>query len=244
MFTTVGFFSVTVDSSDKSTKPRLQVRARIAEDLSLLRSSYLPELSATVKLPGRDYPYRAYCSKEEFGGAMVQLSMALDYSNFKSEVVRVQGLPREQLYARVWSVMSNAETEIARLTAENKKWKAREKDGWFNDNAPVKAKRTYDRNHGDAQVNFDSWTSQRSRGTTSRVMPSISERSEALFPEDAMDPFKDIPLPTDFDMQDFAAQLKELRSSFTPESSEPANDEPLPSTPITPSVRKRKGKKK
>lgn len=128
VFTTVGYFSVTRDTSHPD---RLQVRARVKGDLDLLRSSYLPELTPTIQLPGRDYPYRGYCTKEQWGGALVQISMALDYGNFKSEVTKKQGLAREQLYAQVWSVMFNAEDKIRKNAQENARWNAKEKAGWF-----------------------------------------------------------------------------------------------------------------
>jgi hypothetical protein len=108
LFTTIGFFSVT-----QSDKPgTLQIRARVREDLDNLRAKYLPNLGETIQLPGRDYPYRAYASHEEVSQAMGQMVLDINFSNFKSEVIKTQGLPRELLYAKVWSVMYNAETKL------------------------------------------------------------------------------------------------------------------------------------
>jgi hypothetical protein len=109
LFTTFGFFSVT----QMQSKPEvLQVRARVRGDLDLLRTKYLPELSETIELKGRDYPYRGYTDRACLSAAMVAAIHDLTYSNFKNEVERVQGLPREKLYARVWSVMYQAESKI------------------------------------------------------------------------------------------------------------------------------------
>ena len=109
IFTTIGFFSVT----EMQEKPEvLQVRARVRGDLDLLRTKYLPELTKTVELKGRDYPYRAYTDRPCFSAAMVQIVHDLTYSNFKNEVDRVQGRPRELLYAKVWSVMYGAERKL------------------------------------------------------------------------------------------------------------------------------------
>ncbi len=137
LFTTIGFFSVTRDTSTPNSK-RLQVRARVKGDLDLLRSSFLPELTPTIQLPARDYPYRGYCSKEQMGAAMLEISMAIDYTNFKSEVTRKQGLAREQLYHQVWSVMNNAEDKIGKNAKENARWDAKEKAGWFKHQTKLK----------------------------------------------------------------------------------------------------------
>lgn len=109
LFTTFGFYSVT---QVKDYPDRLQVRARVRGDLDNLRTTYLPELSETVELKGRDYPYRGYVERAALAEAMPKIVMDLTYSNFKSEVLVTQGLARERLYGRVWSVMFNAERKI------------------------------------------------------------------------------------------------------------------------------------
>jgi hypothetical protein len=116
LFTTIGFFSVTNVGNKKGDEgvasDYLQVRARVRGDLDLLRTMYLPELTETVELPGRDYPYRGYVDRASLGVAMVKMIQDLTYSNFKNEVIVTQGLPRELLYAKVWSVMYNAEQKL------------------------------------------------------------------------------------------------------------------------------------
>lgn len=100
--TTLGFFSVV----QKEGTQFLTVRARVASDLDRLREQYLPTLSATKETPNNDYRYRATVSHAELGSAMAKIVADVTYSNFKSEVEDVQGLAREQVYAKVWSVLN------------------------------------------------------------------------------------------------------------------------------------------
>lgn len=174
IFTTIGYFSVTADKDSKV--PRLQVRARVRKDLDMLRSSFLPELSPTIELKNRDYPYRGYCSHEEWAGALVQISLAITYSNFKSEVTRTQGQARHNLYSRVWGVMNHAETTLREMEESDRKWKEREKLGWFNSNASPAAKRAYDKKH-QTQLMLD-------------TAPKSKSPSVGLYPQDEQDPFE------------------------------------------------------
>lgn len=101
IMTTVGFFSVV----QKEGANHLTVRSRVAADLDQLRARYLPELSPTTATPGNDYRYRATVSHAAFGEAMSRIVANVTYSNFKSEVEHVQGLERELVYAKVWTVL-------------------------------------------------------------------------------------------------------------------------------------------
>jgi hypothetical protein len=78
-----------------------------------LRTRYAPELGPTVRLDGRDYPYRSYITKESFAKVMVRVVLDLDYGSFKSMVAREQGALRAHLYSQVWSAMYDAEHKIA-----------------------------------------------------------------------------------------------------------------------------------
>jgi len=108
IFTTFGFFSVTEVRNDynESRERRkgaagphipaqpegtLQVRARVRGDLDNFRDRYLPELSKIYAMPWRDYPYRAFASKEHFAAAMTLVVQDLTYNNFKSTVSQEQG---------------------------------------------------------------------------------------------------------------------------------------------------------
>lgn len=139
----------------------------------MLRSSFLPELSNTIELKGRDYPYRGYCSHEAWAGALVQISLSLTYSNFKNEVTKTQGRPRHDLYSRVWGVMNNAEATLRGMEESDRKWKDRERQGWFNANASPAAKRTYDQKH-----------------STQLMLDTPPAKSVRLHPEDEQDPFE------------------------------------------------------
>jgi len=105
LFTTIGFFSI-VDNQD-SGPDEVTVRARVREDLDAMREKFMPELTETLALPGRDYQYRAYISKADFAVGMARVASAVSYDNFKSEVGQKQGHGRASVYSRVWSVLYN-----------------------------------------------------------------------------------------------------------------------------------------
>jgi hypothetical protein len=115
IFTPFGFFSVTEPrDGDGDT---LQVRARVKEDLDALREKFLPTLGVTLAKIGTDYPYRAFVSKEDFALGMARIILSIDYSNFKATVMQEQGLSREKLYMRVWSVLNDAEAKLEKMDA-------------------------------------------------------------------------------------------------------------------------------
>lgn len=132
LFTTVGFFSVTqVCHTLNSNLPAgtLQIRARVYDDLELLREKYLPELTETIHIPGRDYPYRGYVDKASFSAAMVEIISDVTYSNFKDEVKHSKGMgaDRADLYMGVWGVMFDAEEKLDGIRKRAKQAKARKK---------------------------------------------------------------------------------------------------------------------
>lgn len=110
IFSETSFVSVV---QDVERPGQLVVRARIAADLDLdgLRR-YVPDLSPTVSTPERDYPHRAWCSREGLALGMARQIMALSYDNYKAAVA-ARHWPRERLYAQVWRVMLNAEEKLA-----------------------------------------------------------------------------------------------------------------------------------
>ncbi len=103
LVTAFGFFSVV---QKRGTK-HLTVRARVRSDLDRLRAKYLPSLTATTTTPNTDYRYRATVGHEDLANAMGKIIADITYDNFKSEVDRAQGHPRETVYAKVWSVLSD-----------------------------------------------------------------------------------------------------------------------------------------
>lgn len=118
LFTKVGFFSV-VESAEPQPElggpgDVLSIRARVEGDLDALRAAYAPKLGPTIMIPNRDYPYRAYITKEALAEGMVRMTLDLDYGNFKSMVGKVQGYERAHLYSEVWGVMNDAERKLGK----------------------------------------------------------------------------------------------------------------------------------
>ncbi len=114
LFTKVGFFSAVESAEHPNDEAMLSVRARIEGDLDELRKAYAPNLGPTVILPGRDYPYRAYITKEHWAEALARAALDLDYGNFKSKVAQAQGYDRSHLYGEVWGVMNDSERKLGK----------------------------------------------------------------------------------------------------------------------------------
>lgn len=71
----------TVKPGDSRT---LQIRARRAKDLDILRASYMRgSLGPNIFTPEMDYEVRAYCEPAAFGLALAQMVMEIDYLKFK-----------------------------------------------------------------------------------------------------------------------------------------------------------------
>ena len=102
LMTPIGFFSIVEKPYDRYDRT-LTVRARVEGDLTSLKSRYLPELGEIQADQGTDYRYRAVAPRESVARALSQLTLDLDYSNFKNEVSRVQGYERARVYGRVWT---------------------------------------------------------------------------------------------------------------------------------------------
>ncbi len=102
LMTPIGFFSI-VEKHDDRDAGTLTVRARVEGDLAELKARYLPELGEIQAHLGTDYRYRATAPKEAVARALSQLTLGLDYSNFKDEVYRVQGYERARVYGEVWN---------------------------------------------------------------------------------------------------------------------------------------------
>lgn len=102
--TTLGFFSVVKNTNRNGT---VLVRARVREDLERLCASGLINAQARqiYDTPASDYPYRLIVPLEDWVDCAGKLAHRVDYPNFKSEVERVQGYPRAELYHRVWAAL-------------------------------------------------------------------------------------------------------------------------------------------
>jgi hypothetical protein len=105
LFTTLGFFSIV----QKRSESGLTVRARVAGDLDRLREKYMPELSATIRKAGTDYPFRATIGHDDFARGMAKIAKDIRYDNFKSEVAKKMGYDRAHVYGKVWCVLRELE---------------------------------------------------------------------------------------------------------------------------------------
>jgi len=107
IYTTIGFFSVVEDRKDKK---KLCVRSRHGGDLDAFRKRYCPSLGPTTVSKGHsDYAARAFAGKRAFANAMFRIAGDIDYTNYKSRVMKTQGWDREGIYMRVWGVMKDAQ---------------------------------------------------------------------------------------------------------------------------------------
>lgn len=102
VLTPFGFFSVV----QKSFEPHgvLTIRARSRGDLENLRDQYLEsKMSQIIEDVHADYQFRATVINKDWAEAVGQMSMDIDYDNFKNEVKARQGSERATIYSRVWS---------------------------------------------------------------------------------------------------------------------------------------------
>ena len=102
LFTKTGFYSIVEKPEDA---PRLTIRARDRGDLVRLKKHYLPEMSKIVVLKQSDYEFRAFAPRQAVARMMSRIASEINYSNFKDEIFREQGLARSSLYHRVWTVL-------------------------------------------------------------------------------------------------------------------------------------------
>ena len=119
LITPVGFFSVVQKASDIAADT-LSVRARVRGDLDALREQYLPGLGEVQESKTNDYRLRAVAPRAEVAAAMASMVDQLQYSNFKSQVAKVQGTARAHLYHDVWDVLHRLQTEPAKYQAAPK----------------------------------------------------------------------------------------------------------------------------
>jgi 8-oxo-dGTP pyrophosphatase MutT (NUDIX family) len=108
LMTNIGFFSAV----RKAGTDFLTIRARVKNDLDVLRAKYLPDLSATVGNAGTDYPWRATVSHASFAAAISKLVADIDYGNFKNEVAVRQGKGRAKRYQKVWEALYDLPDDV------------------------------------------------------------------------------------------------------------------------------------
>jgi len=118
LFTNIGFFSIV----QKPGTDYLTVRARIRNDLDVLRESYLPELKPTQARGGTDYPWRATASHADFAAAVGKIALDIDYGNFKNEIAARQGKARASRYGKVWQALYDMPEEASPNTNSALSW--------------------------------------------------------------------------------------------------------------------------
>ncbi len=104
IITPIGFFSIVQKPGDAAAGT-LTVRARVRSDLVALQATVLPDLGTITESHSTDYRFRATAPRGMVEAAVAKLVAQLDYSNFKSQVAKVQGAKRSNLYHGVWDVL-------------------------------------------------------------------------------------------------------------------------------------------
>ena len=104
LLTPIGFFSIVQKPSDRQGDT-LTIRARVEADLLALRDRYLPDLGPIQSSRTTDYRFRAVAPRRTVEQAMVRLVADLNYSNFKNEVAKQQGVDRAEVYHEVWDAL-------------------------------------------------------------------------------------------------------------------------------------------
>lgn len=104
VMTDTGYYSAT------SKDGRMQIRARQHEDLTALRTKYAPELSEMIETMDADYPYRAFCTAEQWGVICARIGSNVRYDNFKNNVYATQGAQRAGVYGSIWMTLLELET--------------------------------------------------------------------------------------------------------------------------------------
>lgn len=96
--TTRGFYSAVLWDDG-----RICVRARARGDLERLRE-LVPGMTKVARSPNADYRFRAWCSREDWQGAVAALAAEVDYPNFKNAVAKTDP-DRSHLYGSVWATL-------------------------------------------------------------------------------------------------------------------------------------------
>jgi len=104
ILTPIGFFSIVQKPWDHDPGT-LTIRARVRDDLVNLREEYLPDMGDIIESDDSDYRFRAQADAGAVAGAISDLTAAINYDNFKSEVHRRQGYERAGIYSEIWGVL-------------------------------------------------------------------------------------------------------------------------------------------
>lgn len=108
----------TVKEGDECT---LQIRARRAKDLDILRARYMPgTLGETIHTPKFDYEFRAYCRPQDFAEAMYLMVMEINYKKFKPTTESIyKDRELHTCYNSIWSVVMD---KLSTKTHQSEYW--------------------------------------------------------------------------------------------------------------------------
>jgi hypothetical protein len=112
LFTKIGFFSAVEVVGDPS---HIQVRARVKDDIVALAEEVdrvCGERPKIIESTDSDYRFRIVITRPEWEKVGASLVADIDYSNFKSRVLR-PGIDRLRAlsYHEVWSVMAGLQAK-------------------------------------------------------------------------------------------------------------------------------------
>jgi len=110
LFTKFGFFSIVQKPEDIATQT-VTIRSRVKNDLISLCKQYLKSNPKILTFRNSDYRHRITVPKSEFAAAIAEISLDIDYDNFKNEVHRSQGGDRAAVYSDVWADVYQLQTE-------------------------------------------------------------------------------------------------------------------------------------
>lgn len=112
IMTTRGFFSAV---QDRGNKNRVMVRARNRADLENFvkyvarfrcASTYTPSAEEIIENQGTDYPCRVFVSKAIWAQFVGDMSLGIDYTNFKNRIAEIPGQrDKVHYYHEVWGAM-------------------------------------------------------------------------------------------------------------------------------------------
>jgi len=114
IFTDFGFFSIVQKEEDVEDN-MLTVRSRTREDIENFVAEFLYPLKIVIDQHA-DYLYRVRAKKEDVQRVLFNATKNINYSNFKNQVARTQGVRRAHKYHKVWDTMYKVQLEEENLT--------------------------------------------------------------------------------------------------------------------------------
>lgn len=108
LFCKSGFYSAVVNDRDDSL---IHVRAMLSGDLERLFETHCISGVKIVETPDGDYRFRCDIPREEWRRIVSEEADAIDYVNFKNEVLQYTGTVRDRAYMDVHHIMARAKKE-------------------------------------------------------------------------------------------------------------------------------------